>query len=79
MVLGFVYAWNEFLFALMLTTRNAVTTTVGASFFFSASGGGVRWGIAAAVMVLSVLPPMVLGLLLYRRIGQSLAAGAVKG
>jgi multiple sugar transport system permease protein len=79
MVLGFVYAWNEFLFALMLTTRNAVTTTVGASFFFAASGGGVRWGTAAAVMVLSVLPPMVLGLLLYRRIGQSLAAGAVKG
>ena len=79
MVLGFVYAWNEFLFALMLTTRDAVTVTVGASFFFAASGGGVRWGVAAAVMVLSILPPMVLGLLLYKRIGQSLAAGAVKG
>ncbi|WP_027135573.1 carbohydrate ABC transporter permease [Geminicoccus roseus] len=79
MVLGFVYAWNEFLFALMLTTRDAVTATVGASFFFAASGGGVRWGAAAAVMMLSVLPPVVLGLLLYRRIGQSLAAGAVKG
>ena len=38
-VLGFVYAWNEFLFGLMLTTKSATPITVGASFFFSASGG----------------------------------------
>lgn len=78
-VLGFVYAWNEFLFGLMLTTKAAVPVTVGASFFFAASGGGVQWGIAAAVMILSTLPPIVIGLLLYRRIGQSLTLGAVKG
>jgi multiple sugar transport system permease protein len=78
-VLAFVYAWNEFLFGLMLTTRAAVPVTVGASFFFSASGGGVQWGVAAAVMMLSTLPPMLLGLFAYRQIGQSLTAGAVKG
>jgi multiple sugar transport system permease protein len=78
-ILAFIYAWNEFLFGLMLTTQRAVPITVGASFFFSASGGGVQWGTAAAVMMLSVLPPAVLALLAYRFIGQSLTAGAVKG
>ena len=78
-VLAFIYAWNEFLFGLMLTTQRAVPITVGASFFFSASGGGVQWGTAAAVMVLSVLPPAALSLLAYRYIGGALTTGAVKG
>lgn len=78
-VLAFIYAWNEFLFGLMLTTSRAVPVTVGASFFFSASGGGVRWGVAAAVMIIAVLPPLLLGLAVYRHIGRSLTVGAVKG
>jgi multiple sugar transport system permease protein len=78
-VLAFIYSWNEFLFGLMLTTNRAVPVSVGASFFFAASGGGVRWGVASAVMILSTLPPLLLGLLMYRAIGRSLAAGAVKG
>jgi ABC-type glycerol-3-phosphate transport system permease component len=79
LILAFIYSWNEFLFGLMLTTQRAVPVTVGASFFFSASGGGVRWGVAAAVMVVSTLPPLVISLAAYRYIGQSLTAGAVKG
>ncbi|MGH6644974.1 MAG: carbohydrate ABC transporter permease, partial [Bradyrhizobium sp.] len=46
---------------------------------FAASGGGVQWGTAAAVMILSILPPLVLSLFAYRYIGRSLTAGAVKG
>ena len=78
-VLAFIYAWNEFLFGLMLTTHRALPVSVGASFFFAASGGGVRWGVAAAVMILATLPPLLLGLFLYKQIGRSLTAGAVKG
>jgi multiple sugar transport system permease protein len=78
-VLAFIYSWNEFLFGLMLTTRAAVPVTVGASFFFSASGGGVQWGVAAAVMIVSALPPLILGLVAYQHIGRSVTAGAVKG
>jgi multiple sugar transport system permease protein len=78
-ILGFVTAWNEFLFGLILTTRYAVPATVGASFFFAASGGGVHWGIAAATMTLCALPPMVLGLGAYRWLGRSMTTGAVKG
>lgn len=78
-VFGFITAWNEFLFGLMLTTREAVPMTVGASFFFATSGGGVQWGVAAAVMIVAALPPLVLGLVMYRRITGSMVAGAVKG
>lgn len=78
-VFGFITAWNEFLFGLMLTTSDAVPVTVGASFFFATSGGGVQWGVAAAVMVIAALPPLLLGLVMYRRISGSLVAGAVKG
>ena len=78
-IFGFITAWNEFLFGLMLTTRDAVPMTVGASFFFASSGGGVQWGVAAAVIVVAALPPLALGLVMYRRIGGSLLTGAVKG
>jgi multiple sugar transport system permease protein len=78
-IFGFITAWNEFLFGLMLTTRAAVPVTVGASFFFATAGGGVQWGLAAAVMIVAALPPMVLGLLMYRQISRSLLGGALKG
>lgn len=78
-VFGFITAWNEFLFGLMLTTRDAVPMTVGASFFFATSGGGVQWAAAAAVLIVAALPPLVLGLVMYRRITGSMVTGAVKG
>jgi multiple sugar transport system permease protein len=78
-IFGFITAWNEYLFGLILTTRSAMPMTVGASFFFATSGGGVQWGVAAAVMMVGTLVPSVLGLLMYRRIGASLTAGALKG
>ena len=78
-VLAFIYSWNEFLFGLMLTTSTATPVSVGASFFFAASGGGVRWGVAAAVMIIATLPPLLLGLFMYGQIGRSMTAGALKG
>ncbi len=78
-IFGFITAWNEFLFGLMLTTQRAVPITVGASFFFATSGGGVQWGMAAAVMIVAAMPPLLLGLIMYRRITGSLVTGAIKG
>ncbi|MBZ5762383.1 carbohydrate ABC transporter permease [Rhizobium sp. VS19-DR104.2] len=79
LIFGFIAAWNEYLFGLMMTTRQAVPITVGASFFFSASGGGIQWGAASAVMILGALPPAILGCLIYRQLTGSITAGAVKG
>lgn len=76
-ILSFIYSWNEFLFGLILTTKQATPVTVGATLFITA--WGVRWGEISAAMVLSVLPPLVLGLLSYRHLARALAAGAVKG
>ncbi|HTW28517.1 MAG TPA: carbohydrate ABC transporter permease [Acetobacteraceae bacterium] len=76
-ILGFITAWNEFLFGLILSTRNAVPVTVAATFFTTSFG--VRWGDTAAAMVLSMAPPMVLGLVAARGIGSALTTGAVKG
>jgi multiple sugar transport system permease protein len=51
--------------------------TVGATFFITS--WGIRWGATAAAMTLSVLPPMLLGLVAYRWLGKALLAGALKG
>jgi multiple sugar transport system permease protein len=75
-ILSFIYAWNEFLFGLILTTSKAVPVTVAATFFTTT--WGVRWGATAAAMTLSLLPPVVLGLLSYRSLGR-IMAGAVRG
>jgi multiple sugar transport system permease protein len=76
-ILSFIYAWNEFLFGLILTTKAAVPVTVGATFFITS--WGVKWGATAAAMVLSVLPPLLLGLFAYRYLGRVISAGALKG
>jgi len=67
-IFGFITGWNEYLFGLMLTTRHSVPVTVGASFFFAASGGGVQWGAACAVMIIGALPPVILGMFVYRHL-----------
>jgi len=37
------------------------------------------WGVAAAVMIIATLPPLLLGLFMYGQIGRSMTAGALKG
>ena len=67
--LAFISSWNELLFGLMPATIRATPL----------SGGGMRWGVAAAVMILATLPPLLPGLFTYRLIGRSMTADVVKG
>ncbi|ADK79869.1 carbohydrate ABC transporter permease [Sediminispirochaeta smaragdinae] len=76
-VLSFIYAWNEFLFGLILTTKVATPVTVGATFFITSFG--IRWGQTAAAITLSILPPMFIGVLSFRYLTKALLSGAIKG
>jgi len=78
-LLVFIYAFNEFLFALMLTTDfDARTIPVGIA-LFEGLHGQLPWGHLMAIAVISVLPVIGLTAVFQRRIVQGITQGAVKG
>ena len=77
-LLVFVFAWNEFLYALTLTSSIAARTVpVGIALFPGLHE--VPWGEIAAGSVAVTLPVVALALIFQRRILDGLTAGAVKG
>lgn len=76
-ILCFVFAWNYFLFALVLSDFHSRTLIVAA---FNFVGEGVTdWGALMAAATLIALPPVVLTFLGQRWLVAGLTAGAVKG
>lgn len=73
-IFAFLASWNDFLFALLLTSINARTTPIVIANFQSQFG--LDWGPLA---VMYSLPVVLLALLLQRRIVAGLSLGAVKG
>ena len=76
-ILSFIFSWNYFLFALVLSGVETKTAIV-ASFNFIGEGV-TNWGALMAAAVVIALPPLILTLLIQRRLVGGLAAGAVKG
>jgi len=76
-LLAFIYAWNNFIFALVLGSSNVQPVTVGALAFVTASG--IQYGQIAAALVLSILPTLALALYAQRYLVEGLSLGAVKG
>ena len=77
-VFAFMFAWNEFLFALFLTsTINSKTAPLVVANF--ATDLRVLFTFMSAAGVLAVIPPLALALVFQRLIVRGLAAGAVKG
>jgi multiple sugar transport system permease protein len=77
-LLVFVFAWNEFLYALTLTSSVAARTVpVGIALFPGLHE--VPWGEIAAGSVAVTLPVVALAVVFQRRILDGLTAGAVKG
>ncbi len=75
-ILNLIFTWNEFLFALMLTSDNARTAPVTASLFVSYKE--IVWGSLSAAGTVIVLPILVFALLVQRHLVRGLTAGAVK-
>lgn len=79
-ILVFIFAWNDFLFAISLTSTNAARTVPAAIAFFTGSSRFQEpTGSIAAASVVVTVPMIVLVLLFQRRIVAGLTAGAVKG
>ena len=76
-ILCFVFTWNYFLFALALSGFDTKTAIV-ASFNFVGEGV-TNWGALMAAASMIAMPPLVLALLVQRRLVSGLAVGAVKG
>lgn len=71
-----IFAWNEYLFALMLTFDKAQTMPI---FIFSQNNSrGPEWWTMSALALIAILPVLVVGLLLARFLGRGVLRGAVK-
>lgn len=73
-----VYAWNEFIFALVFTTRVARTAPIVMSEMLSTTDG-VDWGVLFAAATLQLAPVLLFILSAQRYVIAGLTAGAVKG
>jgi multiple sugar transport system permease protein len=74
---AFLWAWNELLFAVVLTSgADVAPMTIAISLFFTQFGRD--WNSIMALNVLTTLPLMVIFVLLQRWVVQGMTAGAVK-
>jgi len=76
-VFVFLNAWNEFLFAVVLSGNTVRPVTIAMFNFVSVEQ--TLWAKLAAVSVLAMLPVIVLGIAAQNHIVKGLTLGAVKG
>lgn len=79
-ILVFIFAWNDFVFAITLTSSDSARTVPAALAFFTGdSQFTAPTGNIAAAAILVTIPIIVFVLIFQRRIVAGLTAGAVKG
>lgn len=76
-VFTFVFAWNEFIFALVLTRSNVTTFPVQVTHYFG--GQSNFWAKIAAMSMLGTIPIFIAVALLQRFLVRGISLGAVKG
>lgn len=77
-ILVFIFAWNEFLYAVTFISREELRT-MPVAIVGLPSDYDVPWGQISAASVISTLPLVLLVLVFQRRIISGLTSGAVKG
>jgi len=75
-ILCFLYAWNDFFFALTLTRTQAATAPIQIVNFMNYEGW--EWGKIAAAATVIMAPVVLISLLLRRYLVSGMTAGAVK-
>ena len=79
-ILVFIFAWNDFVFAVSLTSTNAARTVPPALAAFPGESQFTQpIGSIAAAAVVVTIPIIIMVLIFQRRIVAGLTAGAVKG
>lgn len=76
-VFTFVFAWNDFLFALILTRSDVITYPVRVAGYFGSQS--TFWSKIGAMSMLGVLPMMLVVGTMQRFIVRGISMGAVKG
>ncbi len=72
-----LYSWNEFLFALILTSTRSQTLPIIAASFITPIG--IEWGQIFSQVVITMAPMVALGILIRNHFVKGLTMGAVKG
>lgn len=75
-LLAFIYAWNNFIFALILGGSGVQPITVGAMQFQTAEA--LRYGDMAAAIVIAMIPSLLLAVYSQKHLIRGLSLGAVK-
>ncbi|MFQ6066928.1 MAG: carbohydrate ABC transporter permease [bacterium] len=73
----FIFSWNEFMFALILTREVAKTVTVQLSSFQAPTS--IMWGEMSALIIIAIIPILIMALSVQRYLVRGLTLGAVKG
>jgi multiple sugar transport system permease protein len=76
-ILAFIFSWNEFIIALVLTSRKAFTLPILATGLISAKG--IMWGEITATSTFIVVPEILFIFFAQKHIVRGLTMGAVKG
>jgi ABC-type glycerol-3-phosphate transport system permease component len=77
-IFGFLTAWNEYEFALVLT-RTEVVRTISVALNYFLGEFTTEWNNIMAAAALATLPVVIIFLFLQRQLVQGLTGGAVKG
>ena len=76
-ILAFIGAWNEFLFAVILSVNKSKTLPVVIAGFIT--DRGLEWGPMAVTAVITLVPVLLIVWAAQKNFVQGLAMGAVKG
>jgi multiple sugar transport system permease protein len=75
-LLAFIFAWNNYVFPLILTSSNRPVTVAVTGFL--GGGGQAYYNLTAAAALIAALPPLLVALSIQRYLVRGLSFGAVK-
>lgn len=76
-IIVFMWCWNEFIFALVLTRRRALTASIAIVNFMAYEG--IEWGSLAAGAMIVLIPVILFSIMIRKYLATAVLGGALKG